>query len=141
MPKYRVREGRTFGIDKQYSAGDVIELTEYEAAGLDHIITPVGEGFVANVEPEPEPEPPKLESTDDEGWNKYGKDKAEQSQERLVSEFTTAGLDDTTAGILAANDIGNPSYVSDDVLLAIKGVGAARLDVIRTVYPYIEGDL
>lgn len=34
MPKYRVKPGFTFGAQKQYKPGDIVELTEEESAGF-----------------------------------------------------------------------------------------------------------
>lgn len=34
MPTYKVKPGRTFGKNREYKAGDTVELTEKEAAGF-----------------------------------------------------------------------------------------------------------
>lgn len=42
--KYRVKAGYTHGINDQYKAGDVVELTETEAAPFLDKLEPVGKG-------------------------------------------------------------------------------------------------
>ena len=39
--KYKVKEGQTFGANNEYSEGDIVELTEAEAAGFEDKLEPV----------------------------------------------------------------------------------------------------
>ena len=116
MAEYRVRRGMAFGAFNQYGPGDKVLLSPEEAAGfLDKLEL---------VQPLPNP-PPSTGSGSGEGtgdgsggdgpWNKL--------EAKIVAVLTAASL--TPEQVQA---------MSDDELLAVKGVGPATLLAIRGVF-------
>ena len=61
MAIYRVKEGRRFGAGKQYGPGDLVELSEDEAAAFGDLVDPVSEADadVVRVESDDAPAKPK----------------------------------------------------------------------------------
>lgn len=108
MDEYRVKPGQRFGAQNQYGPGDKVLLSPEEA-----------QGFLDKLELVPLPNPPQGEGTVDGsgGSSPWGK------------------LDAKTVAVLEAAGL-TPDVVqelTDDDLLAIKGVGPATLLAIRSV--------
>lgn len=114
MPQYRVKPGKRHGMGKRYGPGDVVELTEQEAAGfLDKL-----ERVVDDAPPAPEQDDAPLEAEDKE-------------IEIVVADFSSVdGISDEIQQALY--DAGYLTW--DDVLMAgavkvkddVSGVGLAR---------------
>lgn len=107
MAEYQVKTGQRFGAQNQYGPGDKVLLSPEEAAG-----------FLDKLELVPLPNPPQGEGTVDGsgGSSPWGRLDA-----KIVAVLETASL--TPEAVQA---------MSDDDLLAIKGIGPAALQTIRS---------
>lgn len=59
MAIYRVKVDRRFGAGKQYGPGDLVELSEDEAAAFGDLVEPVDEADADVVRVESDEAPPK----------------------------------------------------------------------------------
>ena len=153
MPKYRVREGNFFGIDNQFKAGDVVELTAEGYAGVVDKLEP--------VYPLPKEEP-KAWQTDGAAPKAKKSAPAKETPEAAPIETAADVSEDVALDVGFADDVAPPpelgeviskpvinaakragidqpedfTFLTDEEILAVPRVGKGLLDEIRRLYPY-----
>lgn len=121
--RYKVKPGFRFGNRKQYGEGDIVHLSEQEAAGFLDKLEPVPDAptmLIVNPAPFPAPAPAPILVPD--AWAHIDFGDLSKSL-HMISLLVEAGFT-TPDHVRGAND---------DELLAIKGIGGKSLAVLRSV--------
>jgi len=131
MPIYRVRPGYRHGARKEYGPGDMVQLTVTEAAGFADKLE------YAGPDPDPVPLTPSMSLNDIEGGGveafRVNPDNADGGP--VGSEIDPwGGLNTALVRLLRLAGYDTPEAVratADDDLLAVKGIGAKAVALIR----------
>lgn len=113
MPQYTVRPGCEHGAGKRYKAGDVVELSEAEAAPFLDKLEPLPAPSERPAEAQPEPSAP---GANDASLGEWG------------------GLNDATVQALREGGFADAEAVraaTDEQLQAVRGVGPRAVRNIR----------
>lgn len=129
MPIYRVRPGYRYGARKEHGPGDLVRLTVTEAAGFADKLEYAG--------PDPAPLTPSTSSNDIEDGGqpafRVNPDNADGGPVGAEGD-PWGGLNTALVRLLRLAGYDTPEAVratADDDLLAVKGIGAKAVALIR----------